>query len=55
MRFNHLSEDRMRQFMLTTLQLTEEESEHINEWKCAECANTMRKVLTEGPETDPSD
>ena len=50
---NHLSEDRMRQFMLNTLELTEEESEHINGWKCEECSKLMRKVTTESHELRP--
>src|SRR4029450_8141427 len=51
---NHLSEHRMRQFMLNTLELTEEESEHIAGWKCAECTETMRKVVTERTEPSPT-
>ena len=51
MESNHLSEDRMRQFMLNTLELTEHESEHINEWRCAECAEMMRKVVEEPSDT----
>ena len=51
---HHLSEHRMRQFMLDTLELTEEESDHITGWKCAECAETMRKVVTERIDPDPA-
>ena len=51
---DHLSEHRMRQFMLNTLELTEEESDHITGWKCAECAETMRKVVTERIDPDPT-
>lgn len=51
---NHLSDDRMRQFMLHTIQLTEEESEHIKGWQCAECTETMRKVVTERTEPRPT-
>jgi hypothetical protein len=59
MESNHLSEIRMRQFMLDSLKLTEDESDHISGWKCAECAQTMRKVVAEEAETasttpDPS-
>lgn len=42
----------MRQFMLNTLELTEEESDHISGWKCLECAETMRKVVAEEPQAD---
>jgi len=50
---NHLSEDRMRQFMLNTLELTEDESEHINGWECDECARMMRKVTNSSDESIP--
>jgi len=33
--------------MLSSLELTEEESEHINDWKCPECYQTMRSVVGE--------
>jgi len=45
----HLSNERMRQFMLNTLELTEEESDHISGWKCSQCAETMRRVVMETP------
>jgi len=51
MKSNHLSEARMRQFMLNTLELNEDESDHISGWKCAECTETMRKVLADEPDT----
>ena len=51
MKSNHLSEARMRQFMLNTLELNEDESDHINGWTCAECTETMRKVVGEEPES----
>jgi hypothetical protein len=51
----HLSEARMRQFMLNTLQLTEDESDHIDGWKCAECFAIMRKVVAEESDTSATD
>jgi hypothetical protein len=54
---DHVPPDRIRQFMLSSLELTEEESEHINDWKCPECYQTMRSVVGEesSGNANPSD
>ena len=49
----HMSEERIRQFMFGTLELNEDESEHISGWSCADCAKVMRKVVLERPQPNP--
>ena len=50
---DHLPADRIRQFMLHAVELTEDESEHINGWQCPQCYETMRKAV--GEDSDPAD
>ena len=50
----HVSGERIRQFMLDSLKLTEEESEHLNGWSCRECQATMRRVMNEVAESESS-
>jgi hypothetical protein len=46
---DHLPEARILRFMMRSVQLTEEENEHISGWKYEECAKTLSKVMTEAP------
>ena len=43
----HVPPYRIKALMFETIQLTEEENDHLYKWHCEECTNAMLEIVTE--------
>ena len=41
----HVTADRIKELMLGTVKLTEQENDHLSMWRCPECTNAMLEIV----------